>query len=77
MNAKEELTKLLMESYNQGVEDAKQAAMEAFAVAIDAAVRVERGAICNIVEDEIKRIKPTYSPTADVILRRIREREQA
>ncbi len=76
MNTKEELTKLLMESYDRGVADAKQAAMETFAVAINAAVRVEREAICNIVEDEIKRIKPTYSPTADIILRRIRERGQ-
>ena len=77
MNAKEELNKLLIESYDQGVEDGKQAAMEAFAVAIDAAARVEREAIYNIVEDEIKRVKPTFSPTADIILRRIRERSQA
>ena len=76
MNTKEEMTKLLMESYDRGVADAKQAAMETFAVAINAAVRVEREAICNIVEDEIKRIKPIYSPTADIILRRIRERGQ-
>jgi len=37
----------------------------------------ERNACADIVEDEIKRVKPTYSPTADVILRRIRERGQA
>jgi hypothetical protein len=41
------------------------------------AIQAEREAICDIVEDEIKRIKPTYSPTADIILRRIRERGQA
>jgi len=41
------------------------------------AIQAEREAIRNIVEDEIKRIKPTYSPTADIILRRICERGQA
>ncbi len=34
----------------------------------------ERDACADIVEDEIKRAKPIYSPTADIILRRIRER---
>jgi len=37
----------------------------------------EREACADIAEDEIKRVKPTYSPTADVILRRIRERGQS
>ena len=37
----------------------------------------EREACADIVEDEIKRTKPVYSPTADIILRRIRERGQA
>jgi hypothetical protein len=37
----------------------------------------ERNACADIVEDEIKRVKPTFSPTADIILRRIRERSQA
>jgi hypothetical protein len=41
------------------------------------AIQAEREAIRNIVEDEIKRIKPTYSPTADIILRRICARGQA
>jgi hypothetical protein len=36
----------------------------------------EREACADIVEDEIRRIKPTYSPTADIIRRRIRERSQ-
>jgi hypothetical protein len=39
---KEEITKLIMASYDRGVADAKQAAMEIFTVAINAAVRVER-----------------------------------
>ena len=37
----------------------------------------EREACADIVEDEIKRTKPVYSPTADIILRRISERGQA
>ena len=54
MNAKEELTKLLMESYDRGVADAKQAAMETFAVAINAAVRVEREALLDLVDEYAK-----------------------
>jgi hypothetical protein len=34
MNAKEELTKLLMESYDKGVEDAMQAALEGMQKAV-------------------------------------------
>ena len=52
MNAKEEITKLIMASYDQGVADAKQAAMEAFTVAINAAVRVEREACAKVAEWE-------------------------
>ncbi len=50
MNAKEELTKLIMESYDRGVADAKQAAMETLTVAINAAVRVEREACARVAE---------------------------
>jgi rRNA-processing protein FCF1 len=39
-------------------------------------IAAEREACADIVEDEIKRIKPIYSPAADIILRRIRERGQ-
>jgi hypothetical protein len=37
----------------------------------------EREACAKVCEDEIRRIKPVYSPTADIILRRIRERSQS
>ena len=47
MIAKEELVKLLMESYDQGVEDAKQAAL----VAIAQVVYAEREAIAKMIED--------------------------
>ena len=47
MIAKEELVKLLMESYDQGVEDAKQAAL----VAIAQVVYAEREAIAKMLED--------------------------
>ena len=43
MKAKEELTKLLMESYDKGVEDAKQAAIEG----IQKAILLEREAIMD------------------------------
>jgi len=43
MNAKEELTKLLMDSYDRGVEDAKQAAIEG----IQKAILLEREAIMD------------------------------
>jgi hypothetical protein len=41
------------------------------------AVQAEREECIKVCEDEIKRVKPIYSPTADIILRRIRERAQA
>jgi hypothetical protein len=40
-----------MASYDQGVADAKQAAMEAFTVAINAAVRVEREACARVCDE--------------------------
>lgn len=43
MNAREELTKLIMESYDRGVEDAKQAAIEG----IQKAILLEREAIMD------------------------------
>jgi hypothetical protein len=48
---KEEITKLIMASYDRGVADAKQAAMETFTVAINAAVRVEREACAKVCEE--------------------------
>ena len=44
---------------------------------LDLMIQNEREACAKVCEDEIKRIKPTYSPTADIILRRIRERGQS
>ena len=41
------------------------------------AMQAEREECIKVCEDEIKRSKPVYSPTADIILRRIRERGQA
>lgn len=41
------------------------------------AIQAEREECIKVCEDEIKRTKPVYSPTADIILRRIRERGQA
>jgi hypothetical protein len=43
MNAKEELTKLIMESYEKGIEDTKQAAIEG----IQKAILLEREAIMD------------------------------
>jgi hypothetical protein len=37
----------------------------------------ERETCLDIAEDEIKRVKPIYSPTADIIFRRIRDRGQS
>jgi hypothetical protein len=45
MNAKEELTKLLMESYDKGVEDAMQAALEG----MQKAVLLEREAVIGLL----------------------------
>jgi hypothetical protein len=46
MNTKEELTKLLIESYDKGVEDARQAALEAIAQI----VALEREACAKVCE---------------------------
>ncbi len=47
MNTHEELTKLLMESYDKGVEDAMQAALEG----IQKAVLLEREACAKVCDD--------------------------
>jgi hypothetical protein len=47
MNMKEELTKLLMESYDRGVADAKQAAV----AGIKQAIILEREACAKVCED--------------------------
>jgi hypothetical protein len=45
--AKEQITKLIMESYDKGVADTKQAAIEA----IELAIKLEREACANLVEN--------------------------
>ena len=52
MNAKEELTKLLMESYDRGVKDAKQEALAALEKVVAVMVANEREACARIVEVE-------------------------
>ena len=51
--------------------------MDVFLRTWQRAIQAEREECIKVCEDEIKRAKPTYSPTADIILRRIRERGQA
>lgn len=51
--------------------DGDAAALVIFAKELSKHEREECAKVC---EDEIKRAKPIYSPTADIILRRIRER---
>ena len=48
MNMREELTKLLMESYDRGVEDAMKAAMDSF----QQALLLEREACAQIADAE-------------------------
>lgn len=48
MNVQEELTKLLMESYDRGVEDAMKAAMDSF----QQALLLEREACAQIADAE-------------------------
>ena len=51
-----------------------EGSLERFAALVAAS---EREACLDIAEDEIKRVKPIYSPTADIIFRRIRDRGQS
>ena len=54
MNVQEELTKLLMESYDRGVEDAKQEALAALEMTVAVMVAKEREA-CEEVCDDLYR----------------------
>ena len=50
MNAKEELTKLLMESYDRGVKDATQEALTALEKVVAVMVAAEREAIAKVAD---------------------------
>jgi hypothetical protein len=50
MTAKEELTKLIVESYDRGVNDATKSVMETLNIAIKAAMRHEREACAKVCE---------------------------
>ena len=52
MNAKEELIKLLMESYDRGVKDAKQEALTALEKVVAVMVADEREACAKWYEDK-------------------------
>ena len=58
MNAKEELTKLAIASYDQGVADAKQAALAALEQIVAAARADEREACAVICENVDKSTHP-------------------
>jgi hypothetical protein len=51
MNVKEELTKLLVESYDRGVNDAKQEALIALEKVVAVAVAAEREACAKVCEE--------------------------
>jgi len=52
MNAKEEITKLLMESYRKGVEDAMSEAVVALEKTVAVMVAAEREACAKVCEHE-------------------------
>ena len=51
MTLNEKLTKLAVDSYDKGVNDAKQAAMEVFAIAIDLARADEREECAKVCDE--------------------------
>jgi vacuolar-type H+-ATPase subunit H len=51
MNAKEELTKLIMESYDRGVKDAKQEALTALEKVVAVMVAYEREACAKVCDE--------------------------
>ena len=51
MNAQEELTELLMESYDRGVEDAKQEALAALELTVAVMVAAEREACAKLCKE--------------------------
>ncbi len=59
---REELMKLIMESYDRGVADTKASALEAITTAIDAAIKAEREACAKVCEDKNTLLAwPTYA----------------
>jgi uncharacterized protein YpuA (DUF1002 family) len=55
--AKKELEKMLMESYDKGVADAREAAIEALEVVVKKAVEAEREACEKVCEEVMRRYK--------------------
>ncbi len=74
MTSEEELIKLLMESYDRGLKDAKQAAMETFPIAIYEAVRIEREACAKVCDRYIDSSSDHEAGTAMNIQDAIRAR---
>ena len=73
MNMKEELTKLLMESYDRGVKDTKQEALIALEKVVAVMVADEREACAQIVNDD----RGLSDDDAIRVCRKIRARGQA
>ena len=71
MNVKDELTKLLMESYDRGVEDAKQEALAALEMAVAVMVAQEREECAKLCEPQEEHDDPL---TAWKIAKAIRAR---
>ena len=68
MTLNEELTKLAVDSYDKGVNDAKQAAMEVFAIAIELARADEREECAKVADEYANGLERNYSEIiADLI----------
>ena len=79
MTLNEELTKLAVDSYDKGVNDAKQSAMEVFAIAIDLARADEREACAKVCDDKFAEYPETdpdyaYALAASDLAKAIRAR---
>ena len=67
MNAKEELTKLLMESYDRGVKDATQEALAALEKVVAVMVANEREACAKVADHYSMHDQDTSADIAEAI----------
>jgi hypothetical protein len=71
---KEDIMKLVRDSYEQGQFDLMESCKEVVVKAIEAAMLAEREACVRVCEEEIARVKPIYSVVAENVLKGIRAR---
>jgi len=71
---RDDILQLVRDSYERGQFDLMESCKELMVKAIEAAMLAEREACVRVCEEEIARVKPTYSVVAENVLKGIRAR---